>query len=198
MSEDIEKRILEYEGLIVATTRYWREHITTDLSDDDIEQELRIKVWRALESFDPSRGYPENKHVFGVVRNRVKDLIKRKKIEYSETQVWSMDFDGSKPSEDLMRNYGMSEAFRKNSPMLNWMIQHRVVPEKSSTSDLLIGLDKDEQQIAVMIARGYTPLEIHKHMGVTLNYVRTRVARIKKHIAAAVALREQSQRNDRD
>lgn len=66
-----------YEGLIHKTAGMYSPHIQDDY--EDIVSILRIKVWRALEAYDPTRSrQPIERYVFSCVRNQVKDLLKRR------------------------------------------------------------------------------------------------------------------------
>jgi RNA polymerase sigma factor (sigma-70 family) len=86
-----------YEGLVRKTAG-----MTFPLVEDeyeDIVQILRLKCWRALESYDPARATQTVQgYVFMCVRNQVKDLIKKKRRDelYIEDQRAGGDdhFDG--------------------------------------------------------------------------------------------------------
>jgi RNA polymerase sigma factor (sigma-70 family) len=70
-----EADIASYEGLIFSTAVRYDDYLDDDL--EDIQQILRVKVWRALLAFDPQRSRLDKKnYVFGCVRNQVKDLLK--------------------------------------------------------------------------------------------------------------------------
>jgi RNA polymerase sigma factor (sigma-70 family) len=67
--------LADYEGLIFSTSARYAPILDDDA--EDIQQILRMKVWRALEVFDPRRSaLSEENYVFGCVRNQVKDLLK--------------------------------------------------------------------------------------------------------------------------
>lgn len=64
-----------YEGLVFTTSARYSPYL--DDSPEDIAQELRVKVWRALQSYDPARATQTlDGYVFSCVVNRVKDLLK--------------------------------------------------------------------------------------------------------------------------
>lgn len=72
-----------YEGLIFSTARRYSIFVEEDL--EDIQQILRVKVFRALESYDGSKALPRtdgrsprDAYVFQCVRNQAKDLLKKK------------------------------------------------------------------------------------------------------------------------
>lgn len=67
-----------YEGLVRKTAGRYQGVIQEEY--EDLCAILRIKCWRALESFDPAKSrVPIQNYVFSCMRNQVKDLLKRKK-----------------------------------------------------------------------------------------------------------------------
>lgn len=67
-----------YEGLVRKTAAMIAPAVQEDY--EDIVAILRIKVWRALVAFDPSRArLPVERYVFMCVTNQKKDLLKRKR-----------------------------------------------------------------------------------------------------------------------
>lgn len=74
MNSDASQAVRRYEGLIRATARRIEAYVELDF--DDIEQRLRIKVWRALLSYDPRRSrLPEDRYVVSCVFNEKKDIL---------------------------------------------------------------------------------------------------------------------------
>lgn len=67
------KVLARYEGLVWSTAD---RHVgKVNIERDDLEQVFRIKVWRALLSYDPSRSrMTEEAYVFSCVYNQAKDL----------------------------------------------------------------------------------------------------------------------------
>lgn len=67
-----------YEGLVFKTASMYSSYVEEDF--EDIQQVLRIKVWRALEAFDPTRSnMTRQRYVFSCVKNQCKDLVKKKR-----------------------------------------------------------------------------------------------------------------------
>jgi len=68
--------LAHYEGLVRKTAAMYEGIVEEDF--DDICQLLRIKVWRALVAFDPTKArQTRDQYVFMCLRNRVKDLVKK-------------------------------------------------------------------------------------------------------------------------
>jgi DNA-directed RNA polymerase specialized sigma24 family protein len=70
--------LANFEGLVFRTAQMYVPFVQEE--EDDIRQLLRIKVWQALTAYDPAkvRGQSREEYVFMCVKNRVKDLLKRK------------------------------------------------------------------------------------------------------------------------
>lgn len=80
-----------YEGLVRKTAGMIAPLVQEEY--EDIAAILRIKVWRALEAYDPSRArQPVERYVFMCVTNQKKDLLKRKRrheVPLEDTyEVW--------------------------------------------------------------------------------------------------------------
>jgi RNA polymerase sigma factor (sigma-70 family) len=179
----MEAKMLEYEGLVISTVRYWRHMITSDMEDEDIAQELRMKVWRALETFDPSKGYPERNHVFGAVRNRVKDLIGKKRRENFEEPNSSMHHDAV---------YGESGVSGRDVAVVEKMRELGEIRSSTGTTDLLIGLSKSEQRVAVMMIQGFNAPEIAGELQLAVSAVRVQIAKIREHVSVLLVERSQT------
>lgn len=77
---ETEIALRHYEGLIFTTARMLiRQGVEEEL--EDIQQILRLKVWRAIERFSPdrARGNTRDKYVFMCVMDAKKDIAKKKR-----------------------------------------------------------------------------------------------------------------------
>jgi len=175
-SDDMRLKMLEYEGLVISTVRYWRHMITTDMDDEDIAQELRMKVWRALETFDPTRGYPERNHVFGAVRNRVKDLIGKKRRENFECSL----IDDAAGDDDWVTG-----GHRESAIVLSKY-------EQQTKTDLIEGISRLEQSIVILMVQGFNAPEISKEIGITVSSVRSHITKIREHVSSLIDERSRS------
>jgi RNA polymerase sigma factor (sigma-70 family) len=67
-----------YEGLVFRTAQLTCPLVDDDF--DDVQQQLRIAVWKALLAWDPGRRVTtRDRYVFTCLKNRQKDLIKRRR-----------------------------------------------------------------------------------------------------------------------
>jgi DNA-directed RNA polymerase specialized sigma24 family protein len=89
--------VRRYEGLVRATANRIAPFVEMPL--EDIEQRLRIKVWRALVTFDSAIGRPEDQYVLSCVFNEKKDILAlRRRGE--------LPLDAMLTPEDRKRNRG--------------------------------------------------------------------------------------------
>jgi len=73
---------------------------------EDVQQLLRVKVWRALAAYDPARSrLPVERYVFSCVRNQVKDILKRKR----RNEVYIDDFGQLDNSRDYFEAKFLTE-----------------------------------------------------------------------------------------
>jgi DNA-directed RNA polymerase specialized sigma24 family protein len=69
---DLRSTLASFEGLVRATARMFAEQVHRE--EDDLAQELRLRVWRACETYDPQRSTQTlQRYVFGAVTNKIKD-----------------------------------------------------------------------------------------------------------------------------
>lgn len=69
------KALKDFEGLIFKTAVLYERRLRTER--EDLQQVLRIRVWLALEAFEPSRTTTNvESFVFTCLRNQIKDLVK--------------------------------------------------------------------------------------------------------------------------
>jgi RNA polymerase sigma factor (sigma-70 family) len=109
--QDHAELLAQFEGLIITTARMHAKQVRWD--EEDMAQELRVKVWKALPRYDSSRSTISlRSYVFGVITNRVKDFkrdtsreVRRRSdngISFMHTEDWtagsSSDMDNSATS----------------------------------------------------------------------------------------------------
>lgn len=93
-----------YEGLVFKTAAMYSPLVEEDF--EDVQQLLRMKVWRALAAYDPARSkLPVERYVFSCVRNQVKDILKRKR----RNEVYIDDFGQLDNSRDYFEAKFLAE-----------------------------------------------------------------------------------------
>jgi RNA polymerase sigma factor (sigma-70 family) len=129
---------------------------------EDICQILRMKIWRALGTFDPSRSSMQVKnYVFGCMRNQCKDLVRKKKRneafmeDYRHAGATTDTGGRRKSSADAFDarylSTGHEEAFRD--------VEEEALPLIPTT------LSQVEREIALLLFYDFSPLEIGRRMG---------------------------------
>src|SRR4051794_1091609 len=93
-----------YEGLVFKTSVMYEGPLA--MEREDIQQILRITVWRAITSYEPIRDERRSieTFVFWCVRNQIKDLVKSKtRRDRHGRQVYIEDLDGELGGRDDKR-----------------------------------------------------------------------------------------------
>lgn len=157
-----------YEGLVRKTAA-----MTVPLVEDeyeDIVQVLRVKCWRALCAYDPSRSkLPVERYVFSCMRNQVKDLLKRKRrnLLYIEDQKSTQAGDVS--TDHFEAAYLVDERSFDG-------VEAELPLIPCTLSDL-------ERQVLALLYADYTQVETALRLGVPRNEVERAVRSIRSKMA---------------
>lgn len=186
---DETEKVMKYEPLIQTTVRYWRDSIPPEYSDEDIAQELRIKVITALRSYDPDhpKAIPEERHVFGALRNRIKDMQKKSWRKHETLtdvmpgEILNRSIPQPWPTTRKIIGSGLVEAQFSLLPKNG---NGRFIDEYDALVivDHLSGLQDDEIQVAILVSCGYTASQAASIMGITVWMFRTRLEAVKEHL----------------
>lgn len=143
-----------YEGLVRKTSSMVQGKC--EMEFEDVEQELRIKVFQALRSYDPARSRMSRRaYVFGCVKNRTKDLMKYGGRRRAAGVPYLIEDLTPEPAdrERFERRYlSTDDAFRE------------VEDEPLELPDSLVGL---EREVVLMLHLDYSHGEIAKELGIT-------------------------------
>lgn len=158
--------IQRYEGLIFTTATLYEGKVE-GMDLDDLRQVFRIKVWRALESYDPKRSsLPEGRFVFGCLVNQGKDLIRRRKPGvrtedgrflgdiYIEDVAPATDFENG-PRDRFEANY-----LSVSSEEVFELIER----EEAVVPNTLTGV---ERSVVCLLYASYKKSEIARHLGLS-------------------------------
>lgn len=148
-----------YEGLVRTTAARIHHVVGAPYDFEDVCQELRLKVWQALGSYDPARSrQPRKGYVLSCVFNRKKDLLKygtrrqRVTVTYIEDDERPLAVDAALD--------GIEDSFRLPT----------TVTEAESHVVLLLYLNYSEREIA-------TVMGVRKNdIDVLIESVRTKLA----------------------
>lgn len=170
--------IAYYEGLVFKTTSMYVEIVEDDF--DDVQQFLRIKVWRALESFDPALARQTvDGYVFQCMRNGVKDLLKKKRRDLSYI-------------EDHADHY-QHEPHGSNAPRPLDRFEHSYLSadheqtfgavDEQGALVMPSTLTPTERSIVALLYAGYTQKEAAVHLGLRRAEMERSVKSIRQKLA---------------
>lgn len=180
--EDIEA----YEGLIFETARRIAAHVEADF--DDIRQELRIKVWRALGSFDANRSsVTRDNFVFSCVMNAKKDLLKKKRRGEAYIEDFATDqHAGATPdSSEAARasDYRRSRFEARYLALSEEMAYAEVDNERLMLPATLTGRERTVLLLLYRDWRQPNASEVARELGLTRSQIETTVASLRLKLA---------------
>lgn len=158
-----------YEGLIHRTAGIYARYVEEEY--EDIVALFRIKVWRALESFDPSKTtIARENYVFMCVKNQAKDLVKRRKRNHAYIEDYREPTGGA----DLNRFDGHYLAMTEERAFEELFDELPLIP--STLTDL-------EREVVALLYLDYTQRESADLLGVS----RSEMERAMKSVRAKLA-----------
>lgn len=166
-------RMRAYEGLVHSTTRMFAERARMD--EEDFAQELRLKVWQALERFDPNRSrLPEKRYVYAIMFNRVKDMIRypRSRDLLIEDQLPAAE--GSDGSSLLRDKFDAKFLATHEDAVAEALYGKGLVPE---------GISDFETEVLLLLYLDYQQVEIAPLLDVPLSRVKAAVRALREHLA---------------
>lgn len=141
-----EDRIRAYEGLVRKTASLLEGRV--DESYEDLCSMIRIKVWRALESYDPERSkLPERNYVFSCVVNLKKDLYKKEARRDEDLYL-----------EDLTAAAGFEERYLAVEEVVQESLEDEGVFLPSTLSHV-------ERRVITYLYVGYTEWDARRELG---------------------------------
>jgi DNA-directed RNA polymerase specialized sigma24 family protein len=148
----------DFEGLIFKTTVLVLPHVEDDF--DDVQQLLRIKVWKVLAKYDPARSQMTVKaYVFGCLMNYKKDLKKRRR----RGELFIEDLLPDHPSGDGQRHDG-SSAFEARHLAVSQDVAFLAVEDE--TPLLPNTLNDLERRVIGLLMLEYTATEISRTLSI--------------------------------
>lgn len=183
------KVLRHYEGLVISTAnRLVRDGVEVPI--EDVQQVLRIKVWRALGMFraermiraGETRAKARDRYVFMAVTDQAKDLFNRKRR-------------GERFIEDLVRDHGDGEhglsrdRFEEKHGLLSSEdeVYGSIEDEGAPLPSTLTSLERD---LVLLLYRNYRQSEAGRHLGLekyelekTMRSVREKMADWKPTIS---------------
>lgn len=134
--------------------------------EDDMAQMLRLKVWKAVASFDPSRGLSLERHVFGAITNRIKDFKRDAAREVKRRDRYGVMFlhieDMRSAYDD--RNVSRQEAFDARYNFAERDEVYGVIEEGKFV--LPAGVTDREASVLVLLMHELSKTEIALRLGI--------------------------------
>lgn len=160
--------LAHYEGLVFKTAQMYTPFLDDD--EDDVRQQLRIKVWQALQSFDPAKArQTREKYVFMCVRNGVKDLLKRRRRDEGFIEDEAPE-DAASRARFEARHLSVDE-----SAVVEAIIEGKVILPNT--------LSALEVRVVVLLLRDFNQTEIALQLGTTRQKVREAHRSVKVKMA---------------
>jgi RNA polymerase sigma factor (sigma-70 family) len=143
-----------YESLIHQTASMYVSFVEEDF--EDIVSIVRIKAWRAVQTYDPQRSsMPCEWYVFSCVKNQAKDVVKRKRRR--ELYIEDRSADGREMFEapylhaDETQTFGLVDDGEVLLPSTLTLLERRVIA--------LLYLDYSRREAAVQLGLKRNELE---------------------------------------
>jgi RNA polymerase sigma factor (sigma-70 family) len=168
--ERLNTDVRRYEGLVRATANRIAPFV--EMSVEDVEQRLRIKVWRALSTFNPSHGRAEDQYVLSCVFNEKKDILAlRRRGEGS--------LDALITPEDRKRNRG--DAFEEQ--YLSVAADQVYASVEEDDLCLPSTLTRDELQVVIRLYAQRYQTEIALELGLSKGEMEKAMRSIRQKLA---------------
>jgi RNA polymerase sigma factor (sigma-70 family) len=171
---DWDREIARYEGLVRKTAARHVNFVEEEF--DDICAILRVKVWKALTSYDPAKAtQTQDGYVFSCVVNQCKDLLKRKPRNEAHIEDFAYESDANQP------NAGPSNSFEAR--YLQLPSEHVYGAINEGALVLPTTLSEAERQVVGLLYLDYTQKEAIAILGMTKRQMENAVRAIREKLA---------------
>lgn len=193
-----------FEGLVFSTARMFASQVKRE--EDDLAQELRIVVWRAVRKHDPTRSSLSlERYVFGCLTNKIRDYKRDAAREHDRRERFGVGFlhieDMRLISTDSDLGGDRQEAFDSR---YNFMAREEVYGRiEDGLFELPSTVTEQEADVLVMLMMDLTKPEIMLRLSLTRARVDACVDALREKFAdwkpaASEAAREASESLERD
>lgn len=163
LSDEIGK----FEGVIYTTSELIVDR-GVEMDFDDVRQFLRVKVWAAIERYDPARSrLPFDRFVFGCIWNAKLDLLKRpRRYNESVEELRAERQDSLKFDAKYLATTDDEEIF-----------------EGQAAENILSDLSPLERQVVELRSTGLMLAEIEAELGLAPGQVQSTMRAVRKKLA---------------
>lgn len=163
--------IQHFEGLVRKTASMYVGVVEEDY--EDLCSIIRIKCWRALESFDPAKSrVPRDNYVFSCVRNLCKDLVKRNRRDWL--------FIEDIAPHNAEGNGVVRDAFESRYMEMSAEDAYKSIEDEFTLPSTLT---EQERQVVALLYLSFDYGEIASTVAITHREVSTAVRSIKEKMA---------------
>lgn len=195
---DLNETLAAFEGLVLTTSRMFAAQLHRD--EDDLAQELRVKVWRAVERFDPTRGLSIERHVFGALTNKIKDYKRDAAREVQRREKHGVSFlhIEDMATKTVMTHYTWARS-RDTTQELFDAHYHFVTDEEVYAEverepfEVPAGVTGEERQVLALLMADFTRAEIALLLGMSKFRVDTLARSLQQKFADWRPSRQQHQ-----
>jgi RNA polymerase sigma factor (sigma-70 family) len=161
--EHISQTLVRFEGLVIQTARMYASQVGRE--ESDLAQELRVRVWKAIEAYNPRRTtLPLERFVFGCVRNKMKDFFRdaaREKARREREGVSFVCAEDLGAPEDSMTG---EERFERYHFVTREQVYGRV---EGAVFVLPATVTETEARVAILLVQEVSRLEISVRLDMT-------------------------------
>lgn len=173
MDSKREPDIAPYEGLVHRTAQLFSPLL--GIEQEDLCQELRVKVWKVLRTYDPARSsLPEQRYVYGCLTNYIKDLKKESARRAARERP-------VEHIEDQVTAFGSLAAFE-----LRYLhVTHDEVFQTVEEAGFILPstITEPETRVLLRLLHGYSQPEIAEEMGLRREAVKRLVVSLRDKLA---------------
>lgn len=154
---DLSDTLASFEGLVFTTARMFASQVRRE--EDDLAQELRVRVWRAVTSYDPAKSASLERYVFSALTNKVKDFKRDAAREMKRREAYGITF---LHIEDTFVSADSVATPAERFDQLHHHATHEQVyaDVENEPFDLPGGVTDDERNVLALLVFGSTRNEI--------------------------------------
>lgn len=166
-----------YEGLVFKTASLVMEQRGGNTDDfEDVRQDLRITVWKALVAFSPAKAkQPIDKFVFTCLTNRVKDIHRKRRLPEISMEDVAPNGSSGFDNHVVTRDEFEAEHLAVEAELVFASVEEHALILPST-------LSHDERQIVLLLYCDRTQTEAAEELGLTRSQMETRVKRIREKL----------------
>lgn len=164
-----------YEGVVFTTTKLIAPFVEADF--EDIRQIFRLKVWRALQRYDPAVWADRDGYVFMCLTNQKKDLLQR--VRRGDCSLDGLtegrsghDYDDQTRADRFARRHGLVAT---HDEVYGSVDSHGFTLPNTLTDN--------EQRIVCLLYEGYTQTEARGVLGMRQGEMERAVRSIRMKLA---------------